>query len=312
MKVFWNPDYVCAKHAFDTTRKSENIVHILDIEQSVNIDIVDPNDVVDISVVENLIENNLSGKYLRALKTGTPVSLSSSQGFPWDQNIYPMARAHTHGLIASVNEVISSGGRAMSLSSGLHHASPSYGMGFCTINGIALSAIYASELGCNVLILDFDAHCGGGTMQHIHDSANITQIDVSTNSFDKYHGFVDDGGILSNFDEAYAEYGDGRNFLTVCRYGNEYIGCIERALQLAEDTVDDDTLIIYNAGIDIMDLHSIDEHVVAMREKLVSEWIGDKSAICALAGGYSIDGRNRDSIAQTHILNINEWAGYEN
>jgi len=310
MKVFWNTDYVSAKYAFDTTRKSQNIVDILNHGGYESIKIVDPNSSVEVSVVEKLIKDNLSAEYIDALKTGEPKQLSTSQGFGWDKNIYPMARAHTHGLIASVNEVINAGGRAGSLSSGLHHASPSSGMGFCTINGIALSSLYAAEIGHTTLILDFDAHCGGGTMKHVYAHKNITQIDVSTNSFDMYSGFSEISSSQSDSAIGFTQYADGLHLLIKCNEGNKYMDCIKRALHQAEKLVDDKTLVIYNAGIDVMDAPHIDEEVVAQREHLVSEWISGKPAIFALAGGYSSASRDRDSIAKTHILNIVEWAEY--
>ena len=310
MKVFWNLDYASSKYAFDTTRKSQNIVNILNQEKHAGIEIADPNDSVEVSIVEKLIADNLNDDYVRALRTGQPTSLSRSQGFDWDENIYPMARAHTHGLVASVNEVTTGGGRAGSLSSGLHHASQSSGMGFCTINGIALSAIYAAENGHNTLILDFDAHCGGGTMKHIYAHKNITQIDVSTNSFDMYSGFSEISSSQSDSAIGSTRYVDGLHLLIKCNDGNKYMDCIERALHQAEKLVDDKTLVIYNAGIDVVDTRHIDEEVVAQREHMVSEWIDGKPAIFALAGGYSSASRDRDSIAKTHILNIVEWAEY--
>lgn len=38
----------------------------------------------------------------------------------------------------------------------------------------------------SVLILDFDAHGGGGTASLIADEPRITQLDISTHSFDSY------------------------------------------------------------------------------------------------------------------------------
>jgi len=38
----------------------------------------------------------------------------------------------------------------------------------------------------SVLILDFDAHGGGGTASLIADEPRITQLDISTNDSDSY------------------------------------------------------------------------------------------------------------------------------
>lgn len=59
---------------------------------------------------------------------------------------------------------------ACSPTSGFHHAGYDYGGGFCTFNGLMVTAMLLKNLGLvnRVLILDFDAHYGNGT-QHIID-----------------------------------------------------------------------------------------------------------------------------------------------
>jgi hypothetical protein len=37
-----------------------------------------------------------------------------------------------------------------------------------------------------VLILDLEAHCGGGTHELVHCDERIWQMDVSVNAFDRY------------------------------------------------------------------------------------------------------------------------------
>jgi acetoin utilization deacetylase AcuC-like enzyme len=318
MKVFWNTDYTSIKHNFDTSRKSDNIIRLIEedfetphkvrvMKDIPTVEIVDPEKTTDISVTEKLINNWLAPKYVVALKTNNDGYLSESQGFPWCSNTYKFARAHTHGLVASVNEVLVNGGRSGSLSSGLHHASKSSGAGFCTINGVALSAIHAHEQGLEPIILDFDAHCGGGTMDFLKTFNEVLQtqniifgkstplirhIDLSTNHFDEY-----DIGI----DETWAN-------LHVLDWEEDYLEEIQKSLLLAEPFITDKTVFIYNAGIDPIGSHGIDEEVIALREKIVSDFIGLHKAIFALAGGYSGMSTTRDDVAKTHLKTIYGWS----
>ena len=307
MKVFWNKDYTSVNYDFDTTKKSENVIDAIKENGSSDIEIVDPSTVVDKSLVDFLIENNHEQDYVQALVDGGDIDLAESSGFEWDKNTYAFARAHTHGLVASVSEVIKNGGRSGSLSSGLHHARPETGGGFCTVNGVALASFYAVQSGKKALILDFDAHCGGGTFAHIgrfyennpEHLGKIKQVDVSTNWFDAY-GFGDEYFI----DQETPEWAT----LMVMSQKTDYIEMIKLGLYIADGFRDENTVIIYNAGIDPLGAWQIDEETIAQREKIVSEWIDDTPAVFALAGGYSGKGFDRTDVARTHLLNINEWA----
>lgn len=98
-----------------------------------------------------------------------------------------MVVASTGGAVAAALAALQSGGSAGSLSGGLHHARRERGEGFCTFNGLALAGASALEAGAeSVLILDFDAHCGGGTHPLIKDNPRIWQVDVSVDEFDDY------------------------------------------------------------------------------------------------------------------------------
>ena len=323
MKVFWNKDYTCIEHDFDTSRKSDNIIRLIEqtklqtpervrlLQDVPTVEICDPEETANIQKTEKLIERWLNPEYLKALRTNNNPRLSESQGFPWCPNTYKFARAHTHGLIASIDHVLINGGRCGSLSSGLHHASKNSGAGFCTINGIALSAIYAYEQGLEPIILDFDAHCGGGTMNFLktfnkvlqnknkfYGGANslIRHIDLSTNFFDGYD--IEDDEIWAN--------------LHVLDFQEDYLDEIQKSLALAEPFITDKTVFIYNAGIDPMGSHGIDEEVIAQREKIVSEFIGNNKAIFALAGGYSGMSTTRDDVAKTHLKTIYGWSWQTN
>lgn len=310
MKIFWNNDYTDIKHDFDTSRKSDNIVALIQENQKIptqlkqlkdipKVSITDPYGFSDVDVTEKLINEWLDSKYVEALKTNNHRFLSESQGFTWCPNTYKFARAHSHGLVASIDEVISNGGRSGSLSSGLHHASPSSGAGFCTINGLALCAIHAFNRGFDPIIIDLDAHCGGGTMSFLRKFNRtltmlgknpITHIDLSTNSFDSY------------------ESQEPWSYLHILQQNEDYIEEVGKTLEKIDPFITDKTIFIYNAGIDPIGSHGIDDEVIGQREKIVSDYIGDHKAVFALAGGYSGYNTTRDDVAKTHLKTIYGWA----
>ncbi len=69
-----------------------------------------------------------------------------------------------------------------------HHARPSFGMGFCLLNHIAIAAQYAIDhkLAERALILDFDAHHGNGTQEIFYSRPEV--IYFSTHQYPHYPG----------------------------------------------------------------------------------------------------------------------------
>jgi len=94
------------------------------------------------------------------------LGLSRSNGFG-NQSKEVAASLHwTSGSLYSAAEyVVKNGGAAASLTSGFHHAGYSHGGGFCTFNGLMVTALVFKELGLveKVGVLDIDMHYGNGT-----------------------------------------------------------------------------------------------------------------------------------------------------
>ena len=93
-------------------------------------------------------------------------------------------RYTTGSMIAAAKDVLEDGSFhrcAVSPTSGFHHAHYSYGGGFCTFNGLMVTAIEMYRLGLakRILILDFDQHYGDGT-QNIIDRLGIDYVDHIT------------------------------------------------------------------------------------------------------------------------------------
>jgi acetoin utilization deacetylase AcuC-like enzyme len=200
------------------------------------------------------------------------------------------------GCIASARDSYLNKVNSGSLSSGLHHARSGHGSGFCTLNGLAVAARDVLIQGAKrVLIIDLDAHGGGGTASLIEGVAGIEQIDVSVNGFDNYE--------------------DSSNARLVRSSGETYIHDVKHLLASVVDPSSID-LVIYNAGMDPHEDCStggsagITTDVLAQREKLIFEWAGQHGVPVSfvLAGGYSGRKLSRAQLVDLHRLTIQEAA----
>jgi acetoin utilization deacetylase AcuC-like enzyme len=285
-KVFYNTDYVASEYAFDTTRKSGVLAASLEDDGSV--DVVDPDPFS--ARARELIERLHSPGYVQAVRTGSPSDLAESQGFAWDPKLPSLAIAHSAGLVAAVSEVLtSSSGVAGSLSSGLHHARRDRGAGYCTFNGLAVAATEALDRGAErILILDFDAHCGGGT-RSMTSSENVVQIDVSTVMFDSWQPSAAEDSLT------YSDPGS-------------YVEDIASALQRASGAGTFD-LVLYNAGMDPAN-SGVSTADLALRERMVAEWAAERGQrlAYALAGGYTGGGISMEDLVALHRLTVDAFA----
>ena len=270
MDVFYNPKYVVAKHNFDTTRKSGWIAEALANGRLTEVNLLDPEPFLQ--KTGEIVESIHADDYINALKTGEPFSLASSQGFAWDPGVWPMALNSTAGVLAAVDKAVSGNGTSGSLSSGLHHASRDSGTGFCTVNGLAAAAHYALEVTDGiVVILDVDAHCGGGTHGMVADQDRILHLDLSVNHFDSYKPL-----------------GDNQLKILTRQTGKDLDRDYLNELDQLLSTVPADTsLVIYNAGMD--PFPAISAETLCERESMVASWRKkvDVGLAFVLAGGYT-------------------------
>ena len=81
-------------------------------------------------------------------------------------------------------------GQAVALGGGSHHASSSYGEGFCLYNDVAICARnLRQKYGLDrILILDTDAHAGNGTAEIFYHSNDILFIDLHQDPRTLYPG----------------------------------------------------------------------------------------------------------------------------
>ncbi len=287
MKLFYSPEYAAAEHAFDTTRKARWIAESLQHIPMSGVELVAP-----MPVSEAQICGLHDPVYVTAVRMGEPRALAESQGFGWDPMFWTAVCASTGGAIAAVRAALSEG-VAGSLSSGLHHAKRDCGDGYCTFNGLALAALDALALGASrVLILDFDAHCGGGTHSLLGDNPCILHIDIAVSTYDEY--------TPAN-----------ANRLELVQDAVRYLPAVKEMLAYAEQAGPPD-LCIYNAGMDPHEdcaedgLTGITRAILAERERLVFEWCaGHECPVVFMpAGGYVSPLLTQDELVALHRLTI--------
>lgn len=266
--VYYDPSYAAAGYAFPTTRKARWIADSLIARPIPSIILEQPPPLTE----EQLLSAHDLG-YIRAVRTGEPRPLAQSHELDWDPGLWPMVLASNGGVAAAALRALRDG-IAGSLSSGLHHARRDQGSGYCTFNGLVIAAEAALAAGVrDVLILDLDAHCGGGTHGMIAKHPHIWQIDVSTDRFDVY------------------EPGE-RTSLDIVTNAADYLPTITKRLRDAQ--AHRFGLCLYNAGMDPHEdcpegaLAGITDRHLDVREKLVFAWCRQQKLPVAfvMAGGY--------------------------
>lgn len=294
LPIFYSADYVAAAHAYDTTRKASTIAASLERSPIAGVRVVAPR-----PLDEHELARVHDAAYVQAVRLGAPRELAESQGFAWDAGLWTAVRASSGGVVAAARAALASGDTAGSLSSGLHHARRERGEGSCTFNGLALAASAALAEGARaVLVLDLDAHCGGGTQALLGDLGGVWHVDVSVSDYDAY------------------EPGP-RGSLTIVRDAATYLATIAARLeQVAAAGVKFD-LCLYNAGMDPCEdsaedgLPGISAAMLAARESMVFAWCRRHGVPVAfvLAGGYVSDRLDEDGLVALHRLTISAAAG---
>ena len=276
-KIYWDEMYVAPIVAFDTTRKSHAIVHSLDRESSVHA----PADYM-LWAAEEWIDKTIWHEYVTALKTGEPRAYAETNDLPWCHRIWDMALHSTAGVLSAAESALQEG-IAGSLSSGIHHASLRQGMGFCTINAFAVLANYLK--GLKIVILDFDAHNGGGTVRSLHElklAEHVAQWDLSTETFDSYRQ-------------------DSLHQITYAARDATYLAAVDKLVTRIKGA----DLVVYNAGVD--PYPTISHGALEHRDEIVFRTCDDYGVPCmyVLAGGYTHN-QTLGELVLSHIATLRQ------
>ena len=160
-----------------------------------------------------------------------------------------------------------------------------------SFNGLAVAAQRAHDLGARkILVLDFDAHCGGGTYSMTRH-LGVVQIDVSTSSFDWWRPTPD----------------DTQSDLEFCA-PDEYVVKIHRALERATRLGPWD-FVLYNAGMDPFNT-GVSAPVLKRREHMVAEWTRGQGVptVVTVAGGYTWGGVTMERLVGLHRTTFEQFA----
>ena len=304
--VFYSPDYTLSSHGFDTTRKSRWVAESLQANPIPSVRLLPPgpHDIFhSIAAVHDL-------PYLEALMRGIPRELAESNDLRWDDGLWVMVQASTRGIVQAT--AVASWGTLPvtgSLSSGLHHARKDRGAGYCTLNGLAIAAYSIAHCGGDVLIIDLDAHCGGGTYSIVQENRRVWNrvwhLDVSTDPEDSY--------TPTPFAVQSA-----RHTLDIITDADAYLPTIAKRLKDLASIMHPSAMnphfsvCIYNAGMDpyegcaVGGLRGITKEILRARERLVFEWCRTHKipVAFALAGGYVGPNLTKDELVSLHRLTI--------
>jgi len=286
--VYYSKDFVLSRDAFDTTRKAAWIAASLDKDPIPGVRLCSPKSVT-LADAQHVHSEN----YLRALQTGQPAALASSSKINWDSGLLPMALSASGGMLAAGKSALKEGVSGC-LASGFHHAKRDRGDGFCTLNGLAITAHALAEGNRDhILIVDLDAHCGGGTNSLIQNHPRLWQVDVSVMPYDDY--VPGERCIKETVVDA-----------------RHYLKTVWRCLQQAEAEWPLFSLCLYNAGMDVHQdckiggLAGMDEFIITLREEMVFQWCGERGIpiAYALAGGYTGGKMTRERLVDLHRLTL--------
>jgi len=287
VKVFHNQDGNDTGETFDTLSKADRIAVWLLENLPVNVELV-----VGGPVSRTELAETHSEEYLDALETGDPEELATSSGMSWDERIWTAVIASTGSIRAAALAAWAGSTITGATSSGLHHARYDRGAGWCTLNGLVVAARAVLAAGAlRVLVVDFDAHCGGGTASLIEGVDGIEQVDVAVFRFDSYESRPDAQLEVVGADD--------------------YLDAIRRALEAAVDPTSVD-LVIYNAGMDPHEwaggVAGITTSVLRRRDRMVMEWAEayDLPVAFVMAGGYQSGTWDLDDVAALHGVTFDE------
>jgi acetoin utilization deacetylase AcuC-like enzyme len=148
-----------------------------------------------------------------------------------------------------------------------------------------------------VLILDLDAHCGGGTASLIGAEPRIWQLDVSVDDYDSYESI-------------------DRIRLQMVQSSDAYLSQIKSSLLEMAGRGPHFDLCLYNAGMDPFEgcpdggLAGITKTLLAEREEIVFDWCRQQGLPVAfsLAGGYIGPKLDQQGLVDLHRLTLSAAA----
>jgi acetoin utilization deacetylase AcuC-like enzyme len=241
-----------------------------------------------------------TAEYIAAIKSGEPRSLAESQKFPWSPELFSSV-CLTNGALLAASRAALKEGVASALVSGFHHSHADHGEGFCTFNGLIVTAerLKTENLIQNIAILDLDLHYGNGTASLASSRPWIHSLSIYGNDYDQNKPYID-------VKIRHHEDGENHHSIAIPKKAGfkEFIPLLEQGFQwlLSRPKID---LLLFQAGADpyfedpysplkltMEDLQERDRRVFefAKNNKIPIAWV--------LAGGYT---RDIEKVVQVHV-----------
>lgn len=185
-----------------------------------------------------------------------------------------------------------------------HHATPTYSMGFCLFNNIALAARRAIDTHglSRILIVDWDVHHGNGTQDIFYGDPGVMFVSIHRYG----HGFYPGTGAA---DETGTGPGLGFNVNVPIRFGTprrDYLAAFRDTVEKAADRTRPE-LVMVSAGFDAhtrdpigsLGLESEDFTELTQLVLDVAKTHSGGRLVSCLEGGYNLDALAE--CAQTHL-----------
>ena len=181
---------------------------------------------------EDLLRVHTAG-YLAAVRAGLDRHAVRRIGFPWSPGLVERSRRSVGGTTGAGRAALS-GGVAVNLAGGTHHAFADAGEGFCVFNDVAVAIRRLQADGAirRAAVLDLDVHQGNGTAALFRGDATVRT--VSVHGRNNYPFRKEESDVDVPLDDGTEDAG--------------YLAAVERALDAALEH--DPDLVFYLAGAD--------------------------------------------------------------
>ncbi len=174
-----------------------------------------------------------------------------------------------------------SGGMALNIAGGTHHAYTDRGEGFCLLNDQAIAAqwLLDQKLAKNILIIDLDVHQGNGTAEIFSNNPQVFTFSM--------HG-ASNYPLKKELSDCDIAVPDGTGDMV-------YLNLLREQLVYLLETMKPD-FIFYQSGVDVLATDTLGKLSLTLdgckeRDRIVIQEAKDRNLpiVCSMGGGYSKD-----------------------
>ena len=227
-------------------------------------------------------------EYINQIKNKTlDIKLQKKIGFPINDSVVRRSFVATGGTVLASKLALDSK-LACNTAGGSHHATYSFGAGYCVFNDVAVAANYLKNKGYakKILILDLDVHQGNGNSEIFKNDKDVFTFSMHCAS--NYPAKKS----KSDMDIELKEHMEDREYLDILNFN------LKRLNKLNFD------FVFYIAGVDVhyddrLGKLKLSDEGIEKRDMLVIEnYFVKKVPLCGvLGGGYN---RNFDKLIELH------------